>query len=92
MRNEKIKIDISETNDRLLCQVENVGEAIPEEKIEKVWNRFYRVEASRNKSDGGTGLGLAIVRNIVELHSTDFGAENTKEGVRFYFTVDIHET
>ncbi|MCH4887195.1 cell wall metabolism sensor histidine kinase WalK [Acidaminobacter sp. JC074] len=92
MRNEKIKIDISETNNRLLLQIENVGEAIPEEKIEKVWNRFYRVEASRNKSDGGTGLGLAIVRNIVELHGTDFGAENTKDGVRFFFTVDIHET
>ncbi len=92
MRNEKIKIDISESNNQLLLQVENVGESIPEEKIEKVWNRFYRVEASRNKSDGGTGLGLAIVRNIVELHDTDFGAENTKKGVRFYFTVDILET
>ena len=90
-RNEKIKIDITENKKRLLVQVENVGECIPEEKIEKVWNRFYRVEASRNKSDGGTGLGLAIVRNIVELHQTDFGAENTANGVRFYFTVDMEE-
>ena len=68
-----------------------MGDPIPEEKIEKVWNRFYRVEASRNKSDGGTGLGLAIVRNIIELHETDFGAENTENGVKFYFTVDKEE-
>lgn len=90
-RNEIIKIDVSEINKRLLCQVENVGDPIPKEKIGKVWNRFYRVEASRNKSDGGTGLGLAIVRNIVELHNNDFGAENTKNGVRFYFTIDVEE-
>lgn len=90
-RHEKIKIDITQNKKRLLIQVENVGESIPEEKIEKVWNRFYRVEASRNKSDGGTGLGLAIVRNIIELHQTDFGAENTADGVRFYFTVDMEE-
>lgn len=90
-RNEIIKIDIWQKENHFLFEVENVGEPIPEEKIGKVWNRFYRVEASRNKSDGGTGLGLAIVRNIIELHNNDFGAENTKNGVKFYFTIDMKE-
>lgn len=90
-RNEIIKLDITENNNKLICQIENIGDPIPEEKIEKVWNRFYRVEASRNKTDGGTGLGLAIVRNIIELHQTDFGVKNTEKGVRFFFSVDMEE-
>lgn len=90
-RNKIIKLDVFEVNKRLFFHIENIGDPIPEEKIEKVWNRFYRVEASRNKSDGGTGLGLAIVRNIIELHQTDFGAENIENGVKFFFSVDTKE-
>lgn len=90
-RNETIYIDVDRIGEELLFQIENVGDPIPEDKLSKVWNRFYRVEASRNKSDGGTGLGLAIVRNILELHHGKFGAENTKTGVKFYFKLNAKE-
>ncbi|KOY74037.1 HAMP domain-containing histidine kinase [Apilactobacillus kunkeei] len=52
----------------LEIKVSNDGEKIPEESIEHVFDRFYRVENSRNKSTGGTGLGLAIVYEVVNIH------------------------
>lgn len=52
----------------LEIKVSNDGEKIPEESIKHVFDRFYRVETSRNKSTGGTGLGLAIVYEVVNIH------------------------
>jgi signal transduction histidine kinase len=43
------------------------------------------VDAARHRSQGGTGLGLAISKNILELHDAEYGAENTEDGVLFYF-------
>ncbi|BAH43938.1 two-component sensor histidine kinase [Brevibacillus brevis NBRC 100599] len=65
--------------------IENKGVQIPAEQLEKIWDRFYRVEHSRNRTTGGTGLGLAISKQILELHGADYGAMNTDEGVLFYF-------
>ena len=54
---------------------------------EKIWERFYRAEKSRNRKTGGTGLGLSIVKNVLEMHESQFGVENTDAGVSFYFTL-----
>lgn len=70
---------------KIYMYVENSGENIPKEKIDKIWDRFYRVEESRYKHSGGTGLGLSIVKNILELHDSEYGVENTGTGVLFYF-------
>ena len=43
------------------------------------------MDAARQRSQGGTGLGLAISKNILELHDAEYGAENTEDGVLFYF-------
>ncbi|MBU8714275.1 cell wall metabolism sensor histidine kinase WalK [Brevibacillus parabrevis] len=67
--------------------IENEGEPIPEEQLGLVWDRFYRIERSRNRKTGGTGLGLAIVRHILELHEAAYGVRNTKTGVAFYFSL-----
>jgi signal transduction histidine kinase len=80
-------INLYEKNQHIMFEIENIGDPIPEDKIDKVWNRFYCVDAARNKSEGGTGLGLAIVRNIIELHDGLFGAKNTDRGVLFYFSL-----
>ncbi len=86
LKDESIIISIEE-NDDILFSVQNKGDKIPEDKISKVWNRFYRVDYSRNRSKGDIGLGLSIVRNIIDAHNGSYGVENTKDGVRFYFSL-----
>lgn len=65
--------------------VENKGIHIPLEQLDKIWDRFYRVDKARIRSEGGTGLGLAISQSILELHHARYGALNTQDGVLFYF-------
>ena len=55
-------------NDMALIQVINYGEAISPIDLPNLFDRFYRIEKSRNKDKGGSGLGLAITKNIVQLH------------------------
>lgn len=75
-------------NDKIFVEIENEGEHIKEEELKKIWDRFYKIDKSRNRSLGGTGLGLSIVKNILKLHNSDFGAENTNIGVKFYFSLN----
>ncbi|EMY5505925.1 HAMP domain-containing sensor histidine kinase [Bacillus sp. FSL L8-0642] len=82
---EDIMISTIDEQDRIKVCIENKGTHIEEEQLDKIWDRFYRVDAARHRSQGGTGLGLAISKNILELHDAEYGAENTEEGVLFYF-------
>ncbi|HEK9102328.1 HAMP domain-containing protein [Bacillus pfraonensis] len=83
--NEKIIISTIEENERVKVCVENKGVHIASEHLEKIWDRFYRGDVSRQRSQGGTGLGLAISKNILELHGVEYGALNTEDGVLFFF-------
>ncbi|RAT10101.1 two-component sensor histidine kinase [Bacillus cereus] len=82
---EDIIISTIDEKDRIKVCIENKGTHIEEEQLDKIWDRFYRVDAARQRSQGGTGLGLAISKNILELHDAKYGAENTEDGVLFYF-------
>lgn len=83
--NKKIIVSAVEDDERVKVCVENNGAPIPEAQLEKIWERFYRGDASRNRSKGGTGLGLAIAKNILELHGAEYGVTNLEDGVKFYF-------
>lgn len=61
----------------------NYGKVIPEEKLDKIFDKFYRVENSRSPETGGTGLGLAIAKNIVTLHNGNIWATSDESGTRF---------
>lgn len=78
-----IRIETDLDTARSVFMIDNKGSQIPEEQLDKIWNRFYRTEASRSRLTGGTGLGLAIVQQILDLHHFSYGVENTPEGVRF---------
>lgn len=82
---ESIFINTMEEHDRVKICIENKGARIPEQQLEKIWDRFYRGEPSRQRSTGGTGLGLAISKKILELQGVPYGVMNTRDGVLFYF-------
>lgn len=82
---ESIFITTKEEQGSIKISIENKGAHIPDEQLEKIWDRFYRGEPSRQRSTGGTGLGLAISKKILEMHGIPYGVTNTPDGVVFYF-------
>ena len=81
------KIDIEKNKVRVY--VFNTGENIKEEDLTRIWNRFYKVDESRNREDGGTGIGLSLVKAIMNNYSNDYGVTNKEDGVEFYFDLDL---
>lgn len=63
--------------------IANKGERLREDQLERIWERFYRGEASRSRQTGGTGLGLSIAQQIMDLHGCHYTVRNLKDGVQF---------
>ncbi|PGL57393.1 sensor histidine kinase [Bacillus cereus] len=82
---ENIIISTIDEPSRIKVCIENKGAHIEEDQLDKIWDRFYRVDTARQRSQGGTGLGLSISKNILELHGAKYGVHNTVDGVLFYF-------
>lgn len=88
---ENMILSIQEGSEQVKVSVENNGAHIEDDQLDKIWDRFYRGDSSRRRSNGGTGLGLAISKNILELHGVKYGVSNTKNGVLFFFYLDKKE-
>lgn len=86
--NENINISLKRIKNKIFFYIENTGVNLSEDTHSKIWTQFYRVDNSRNRHSGSTGLGLSIAKNILELHKSSFGSENTEDGVLFYFSLD----
>ena len=71
----------------LLVSIANTGEGIPPDDLERVFERFYRVEKSRDRARGGAGIGLAIVKQLVEAGGGRVGAESRDGLTRFWFSL-----
>lgn len=78
----------SKNNDRVLVYIQDTGIGIEQQYIDRVTERFFRVDKSRSREKGGTGLGLAIVKHIMEAHGEEFFIESTPNiGSTFSFTL-----
>lgn len=66
----------------------NTGKPIPQEELDKIWLKFYKVDKAHTRSYGGNGIGLSIVKAIINLHGKQCGVFNTENGVTFWFTLD----
>ena len=66
----------------------DTGSGVPQEHLERLFERFYRVSEGRSRDDGGSGLGLSIVRNAVAFHGGDIRVMNRQwGGLQFFFTL-----
>ena len=74
---------------KVKIKVFNTGINIKEEDLTRIWNRFYKVDESRNRADGGTGIGLSFVKAIMSNYKNDYGVINKDNGVEFYFELDL---
>ena len=87
---KKIKISIKQAKDenKYRVSVFNTGKNIDEENIPRIWNRFYKVDESRDRSKGGHGIGLSLVKAILNKYNNSYGVKNKQDGVEFYFEID----
>ena len=87
---KKISIKLRKMeNDKIRLYIFNTGNQIPEDKIEMIWGRFYKVDESRNRENGGTGIGLALVKAIMNNYNNKYGVKNLENGVEFYCDINI---
>lgn len=74
---------------KVLVEVKDNGMGIKPENLPRIFERFYRVETSRNRTDGGSGLGLAIVKHILEAHGENISVQSIYlEGTQFSFLLE----
>ena len=76
---------------KVRVKVFNTGDNIKEEDLNRIWNRFYKVDESRNREDGGTGIGLSFVKAIMNNYGNNYGVINKEDGVEFYFELDLRQ-
>lgn len=81
--------DVNIEKNKVRIKVFNTGNNIKEEDLNRIWNRFYKVDESRNRNDGGTGIGLSFVRAIMNNYGNAYGVINKEDGVEFYFDLDL---
>ena len=81
--NTKIFFSLTQTSDGIRICVQNKGQTIPPEKLERIYEQFYRLDAARSSDTGGAGLGLAIAKEIIELHHGTIAAYSENDNVQF---------
>ena len=86
-----VRIEASRTPDGILVRVANTGAPIPTEDLPRVWERFYRVEKSRDRERGGAGIGLAIVKRLIEDAGGRVGAASDSAWTTFWFRLPVTE-
>ena len=85
----EINVSIEEGLDKYKISIQNMGTNIPDDEINKLFDKFYRLDKSRERTQrNSTGLGLSIVKNILLLHNSQFNLRNIDGGVEFSFYLD----
>ncbi|MCI6693923.1 MAG: HAMP domain-containing histidine kinase [Clostridium sp.] len=75
-KNGKIDVELNKDKNKIKLKIKNTGEGIKKEDLDKIFERFYRLDTSRARDTGGYGLGLSIAKSIVESHNGKIYAES----------------
>ena len=79
----EIKAEAADKDVRV--SVFNTGTPIPEEELEHIWEKFYKVDKAHSRTYGGSGIGLSIVKAVMDAHDMPYGVLNHPDGVEFWF-------
>ena len=83
-----IEITCKKEGNVVKTTVFNTGDPIPEEDLDKVWVKFFKVDKARTREYGGSGIGLSIVKAIMDSFQQQCGCQNYDNGVAFWFTLE----
>ena len=85
-----VRTELKGDSEKFVITVEDSGIGIPEENLDKIFERFYRVDKARSRETGGTGLGLSITKNIIDLHNGTIDVKSIlDQGTTFVVTIPI---
>lgn len=84
-----IDVKLCRMGQQVRISVFNTGSPIPQDSIEHIWEKFYKVDKARTREYGGSGIGLSIVKAIMESMNQKFGVVNYENGVEFWFMLDV---
>jgi signal transduction histidine kinase len=80
-----VKVYLTAESDKIILEIIDSGKGISQEKIDTIWERYYRFSETNTRPVKGTGLGLSIVKTILEAHNLRFGVRSKKDcGSNFY--------
>ncbi|WP_181347370.1 cell wall metabolism sensor histidine kinase WalK [Thalassobacillus sp. CUG 92003] len=86
----EIEFQVKKAKNRLQVSISDQGMGVPADTVDKIFDRFYRVDKARSRQVGGTGLGLAIAREIIEAHHGEIWAESQEgKGTTVFFTLPL---
>jgi two-component system heavy metal sensor histidine kinase CusS len=86
---EAVRVSLARHGDKAIVAVENPGPEIPAAHIPRLFDRFYRIDPSRQRKGDGAGLGLAIVKSIVDAHGGSIQVASTRQATRFLLTLPV---
>lgn len=84
-----IEVKITKNGEKAHVTVFNTGMPIPEKDVERIWDKFYKVDKAHTREYGGNGIGLSIVKAIMESFHQKYGVNNYDNGVEFWFELDV---
>jgi len=85
---KRIRISFESREEILRVRVFNTGNPIPEEELDKIWTKFYKIDKARTREYGGSGIGLSIVKAIMDSMNRQCGVKNSENGVEFWFELE----
>lgn len=85
---KKVRLSFEKKEGKVRICVYNSGDTIPEESINQIWDKFYKVDKARTREYGGTGIGLSIVKAVMESLHQGYGVRNLEKGVEFWFELE----
>lgn len=89
--NSNIRINVRKNEYNIIVDIINEGRQIPKEKLDQIFEKFYRLDSSRISKTGGSGLGLAIAKDIVQLHGGQIKAISSEKETLFRVELPLVE-